>query len=333
MPQRITMADVAREAGVSLMTVSRVVNNKGEISEVTRLRVQEVIDRLGYRPSDIARGLATDRTGTVGLVVLDNANPFFSELARGVEHVAYAEGYNVFLCNTEEDTEREKAVLRSLEEKRVDGLILCSSRLDDASLKTSLSRHPAAVLINRWLDSNEYSVIMTDDEKGARLVMEHLIQSGHSMIGFIAGPHSSYSGQQRAKGYCAALTAAGLPYRPEWQRSCRPVVEAGRETARALLAEFPEITALFCYNDLTGVGALQACADLGRAVPNSVAVTGFDDVPLAALVTPALTTCRVPMYEMGRQAMQLLLLHINGSCDDCGHIVFQPELIVRASAP
>src|SRR5215218_7812513 len=139
MAHRITMADVAREAGVSLMTVSRALNDKDGISEATRLRIQEVIERMGYRPSSIARGLVTKRTGTLGLVVPDNSNPYFSEVARGVEHAAYAEGYNVFLCNTEEDSEREKLVLESLTEKLVDGLILCSSRLANEELHAALN--------------------------------------------------------------------------------------------------------------------------------------------------------------------------------------------------
>ena len=145
MDGRVTMADVAREAEVSVMTVSRVVNDKGEISPATRQRVLEVIQRLGYRPSAIARGLATNRTGTLGLVVPDIANPFFSDIARGVEEKAYAAGYNVFLCSTYEDPDRESDVLRSLEDKRVDGLLLCSSRLDDAVLRTALAGFPAVV--------------------------------------------------------------------------------------------------------------------------------------------------------------------------------------------
>ena len=152
MPNRITMADVAREAGVSLMTVSRVINNKSQVSAATRQRVLSIVEQLGYRPSGIARGLATRRTGTLGLVVPDVANPFFADVARGVEHQAYAEGYNVFLCNTAEDPEREVAVLQLLEEKRVDGVMLCSSRLEDEDLRALLGRHPAVVLVNRQLE-------------------------------------------------------------------------------------------------------------------------------------------------------------------------------------
>jgi LacI family transcriptional regulator len=330
--QRITMQDVAQEAGVSLMTVSRVINNKDGISEATRRRIQEIIDRLGYRPSDIARSLVTDRTGTIGLVVIDNSNPFFSEIARGVEHEAYAQGYNVFLCNTEENIERELAVLRSLEEKRVDGLILCSPRLDEAPLRAALKRHAAVVMINRRIESR-FGVIMMNDERGGRLVTEHLLSRGHRAIGYLSGPTLSYSGQLRARGYRAALESADIMPRPEWERCCLPMVESGREEAYDLLTAQPEITALFCYNDLSAVGALQACADLGRRVPDDLAIAGFDDIPLASLVTPPLTTCHVPMYDLGSRAMRLLLEHINGCGGSCDDILIEPELIIRDSAP
>jgi LacI family transcriptional regulator len=333
MPQHVTMADVAREAGVSLMTVSRVVNNKGELSESTRLRVQEVIDRLGYRPSDIARGLVTDRTCTIGLVVPDNSNPYFSDVARGVEHVAYAEGYNVFLCNTEENEQREIAVLQSLEEKRVDGVVLCSSRLNDDKLKTALAHHGAVVMVNRKIDQNGLGMLLVDDENGGLMAMQHLIQRGHRKIGFIAGPQKSYGGQQRAKGFRLALDKAGIPFQPDWERHCGPVVESGREAAYDLLSSHPELTAIACFNDLNAVGALQACVQLGIRVPDDIAIVGYDDIPLASLVTPALTTCRVPTYHLGQQAMRLLLAHISDNSATHENILVRPELIVRASAP
>ncbi len=337
MTHRITMADVAHEAGVSLMTISRVVNNKGEVSPATRQRVLDVIERLGYRPSGIARSLATQRTGTLGLVVPDNANPFFSDVARGAERVAYAEGYNVFLCNTEEDAHHELAVLQSLEEKRVDGIILCSSRLDDRELRTVVARHSAVVLVNRRLEpadkENRVGIVMLDDVASGRMVTQHLLDSGHRAVGFLAGPLASRSGHQRAAGYRAALAAAGLPYNPTWTIPCPADVDGGHQAARDLLAAYLELTALFCYNDLVAVGALQACADLGHRVPDDVAVVGFDDIPLAALVTPPLTTCRVPRYDLGVQAMRLLLDQINGRPGECTDIVLRPELVVRASAP
>jgi LacI family transcriptional regulator len=331
--QRITMADVAHEAGVSLMTVSRAINGKDGISETTRQRILEIIDRVGYRPSDIARSLVTDRTGTVGLVVIDNSNPFFSEIARGVEREAFAHGYNVFLCNTEEDMQRERAVLRSLEEKRVDGVIVCSSRLDSDQLHDALEPHAAVVLINRRLDDPRFGVVVMDDERGGRLVAEHLLSRGHRAIGFLVGPERSYSGQLRANGYHAVLEAAGITPCSQWERYSLPIVESGREEARYLLTHQPEITAMFCYNDLSAVGALQACADLGRRVPEDIAIVGYDDISLASLVTPALTTCHTPKHELGSRAMLLLLEHINGCAATCEDIVIEPELVIRASAP
>jgi LacI family transcriptional regulator len=333
MPDRVTMADVAREAGVSSMTVSRVINDKGDVSPETRQRVIEVIARLGYRPSGIARGLATRRTGTLGLVIPDVANPFFSDVARGAEHVAYAAGYNVFLCNTEEDPQRELAVLRSLEEKCVDGVVLCSSRLDDGALGEVVARHTCVVLVNRRLGGGGVRSVLVDDETGGRLATEHLLQAGHRAVGFLAGPAASHSGRERARGYRAAMAGAGLRHKEAWVRHCPPMVEGGHQGARALLTGHPALTALFCYNDLVAVGVLQACAELGRQVPGDLSVVGYDDIPLAALVTPPLTTCRVPRYELGAEAVRLLLNEIDGCHDGCEEIVLRPDLVIRASAP
>ncbi len=315
------------------MTVSRVVNNKGDVSPETRIAVQTAIEQLGYRPSLIARGLVTKRTGTLGLVIPDNANPFFSEVARAAEHVAYAEGYNVFLCNTEEDVQRELAVLQSLEEKQVDGIVLCSSRLDEEKLQEVIGRFPAAVLVNRRLKNGAAGTILVDDELGGRIATQHLLHTGHQRIGFLAGPVASQSGAQRAEGYRIALETAGITPDSQWIKHCAPTVDGGREAGCELLMAHPGLTALYCYNDLVAVGALQACAELDRSVPHDVAVMGCDDTMLAALVTPSLSTCRVSRHELGTQAMQLLLDQINGCGEKCGEIVLQPVLVVRASAP
>jgi len=333
-PGRVTMAQVAREAGVSLMTVSRVINDKEGVGQATRERVQAVVEQLGYRPSDIARGLVTKRTGTLGLVMPDVANPFFAEVARGAEHVAYDAGYNLFLCSTGEDTQRELEMLQSLEEKRVDGVLVCSSRLEESVLEEAIASHPAVVLLSRRLESDDVGIVMINDVEGGQMATEHLLRAGHRAIGFLAGPPISESGRSRAQGYRATLVAAGVSLDPDWTCHCLPTVEGGREMARGLLAAHPELTALFCHNDLVAIGALQACADLGRAVPTDIAIVGFDDIPLAALVSPSLTTCRVPRYEMGSQAMQLLLEKISGCAgEECKEIIFQPELVVRDSAP
>jgi len=327
------MADVAREAGVSLMTVSRVVNHKGNVSEATCLRIREVIEQLDYRPNGIARSLATRHSGTLGLVVPDNSNPFFSALARGAEHLAYQEGYSIFLCNTEEEAGRELAVLQSLEEKGVDGIILCSSRLEESKLRDAVARYSFVVLINRRLDDEKICSVLIDDKHSGQIAIEHLLNSGCRAIGMLAGPQNSYSGQQRVCAYYETMRAAGLGPDSGWVTNCSPRVEEGMQAAQELLVAHPELTALFCYNDLVAVGVLKACSRMGLSVPGDIAVVGHDDVPLAELVTPELTTCRVPQYEMGQQAVQLFLEYIGGGKMGRREVFVRPQLIIRASAP
>lgn len=330
---RATIADVAREAGVSMMTVSRVINEKGDVSDDTRQRVLAVVERMDYRPSGIARSLATQRTGTIGLVVPDISNPFFADVARGVADAAYDEDYSVFLCSSDEDPARELEFVASLEEKRVDGLIVCSSRLSSADLTVALARHANVVLINRRARNGGAGAVLADDECGARMIVEHLIGSGHQDIAFLAGPPASYSGKARLSGYRSVLHASGRVYQPELVLHCAPTADGGAEAAEQLLALRPGITALFCYNDLVAVGALRTCARLGMEVPQQIAIAGFDDISVASLVNPPLTTCRVPRYDIGVQANRLLLIQINGEpCNGC-ETVLPVELVVRASAP
>ncbi len=330
------MSDVARTAGVSLMTVSRVINQKGDVNPETRKRILEIIKDLDYHPSAIARSLATQETRTIGLVIPDVSNPFFADITRGIETLAYAQGYQVFLCNTGEDPERELAIIQSLEEKRVDGLILCSSRIESATLINLLSRLPAAVLINRRLPGKageDYQSVFLDDEISGELATHHLIQSGHTKIGYMAGPVSSFSGQGRKNGYQSTMKKAGLPINRDWIMHCQPTVDGGHQAALQLLQRCSELTALFCYNDLVAVGALQACTELNRKVPQDLAIVGHDDIPLAALVSPALTTCRVPRHELGTRAVEALLDRMKNCPVGCNPISLHPELIIRQSAP
>jgi LacI family transcriptional regulator len=330
--KRVTIQDVAAAAGVSRQTVSRAINNRGEIRPETRAEILRVAEEMDYRPSSIARGLATQHTGTLGLVVPDVANPFFSEVARGAEHEAYAAGYSVFLCDTNEDPQREIAVLGSLEEQRVDGVLLCSSRLDEQNLTAALTHHAAVVLFNRYLNGSNVGMVLIDDEWGGRMATEHLLAAGRRTVGYLAGPIASHSGQQRANGYRHAMTAAQIDVPATWIQHCAPTVEGGYSAAHTLLNAYPHINALFCYNDLVAVGALKTCLELGKCIPNDIAIIGFDDIPLAALVTPPLTTCHVPRYDLGGQSMRLLLERIEGCTDSCREVVVRPELVIRASA-
>ena len=332
MNKRITITDVAEEAGVSMMTVSRAINNKEGISEATRQRILQIAADMGYRPSGLARGLATQRTATIGLVVPDIVNPFFAEIARGVENVAYATGYNVFLLNTDEDAEREIAALNSLWEKQIDGLILCSSRLEQAELEDWLERFQFVVLVNRVLEAavSGTCTVNVDDRGGARQAVDHLIAASHTEIAFVAGPAHSLSGQERLVGYRASLSAHNLPVRPELVKHCKPDTEGGYGAALALLADYPEITAVFAYNDLTATGVLRACAECNRRVPDDIEIIGADDIPLASLVTPALSTLRINKRELGAATMLTLVQLMKGETplDTCQQVI-KPELILR----
>lgn len=334
MNKRVTIAEVAEEAGVSMMTVSRAMNNKEGLSEETRQRILRIAQEMGYRPSGLARGLATQRTETVGLVVPDIANPFFSQIAKGVENVARVHSYNVFLLNTDENVDHEIAALNSLWEKRVDGLILCSSRLDQAQLRAKLARFPFAVLVNRFLETAVPNVcsINVDDECGAQKAVDYLIASGHRHIAFIAGPQHSLSSQRRLAGYRLSLSNHEVLFREEFVRHCVPHTEGGYAAAMALLANYPEITAVFAFNDLTATGVMQACADLNRRIPDDVAIIGVDDIPLASLVTPALSTLRIGKRELGATAMRILTQLMKGEqlLEAC-HQIITPELILRQS--
>jgi LacI family transcriptional regulator len=319
------------------MTVSRVINDKGEISAQTRERVQEVIEKLGYRPSGIARSLAGGQTYTIGLIVPDIANPYFSGMAHGVTSVANSEGFGVLLCDCEEDSSRELTMLGVLEEKWVDGVIAAAPRTTTEKLLPVLARHPNVVVVNRLFDDADGSVVrgyvINDDKNGAYKIIRHLFNQDHRSIGFLAGPKTSYGAMRRMQGYKLALEEQGVTFNPEIVRICHPTVEGGREIASQLLKDHPEITALYCYNDLVAIGVLRCCHQLGVKVPDDLAIFGYDDIPMASWVTPSLSTCKVNFEEMGREATKLLLNYISDCPEDCESIVMQPELVIRDSAP
>ncbi len=329
---KVTIADVAREAGVSSQTVSRVINNKGEISPATRALVTAVIERLNYRPSSIARSLATNRTRTIGLSVPDIANPFWPEIARGVEDMAWEQGYHVFLCNTTEAPQREAAILQLLEDKRVDGVIVAGARLPDDRLLALLSTHPAAVLVNRTLPASNAGAVLIDAHDGAMQAINHLLKRGRRQIGFLAGPPISHNSRRHLSGYRAALAAAGQPVDDSRIVPCAPYLEDGWRAAREVLARHPGLDGLYCYNDLLALGALRACAELGRRVPDDIAVVGYDDILLASVVTPSLTTLGVSKYDVGVAAARMLFARIKGE-DAPRELIIKPTLVVRASAP
>jgi len=332
---RPTAADVARLTGVSMMTVSRVMNDLPGVSVETRQRVRQICDQIGYRPSQIARGLATRHSATIGLVMPDVSNPFFSQIARGAEDAAYELGYSLFLINTAENPERERSALETLWQQEIDGAILCSPRLMTDKLMPFVERFPAVVLVNRELEkpSSGIGTINVDDRLGAQLAVQKLIAFGRRRIGFVAGPVTSISSQRRLEGYRKSLCEAGLGFNPNLVEYCEPLTDGGCKAAHLLLDRFADLDALFCFNDLTAVGAIQACLEIKRNIPTEVAVIGADDIPLASLVTPRLSTLRVDPNRIGRQAMTMLAEAISNPKLSPNPVVVQPELILRQSTP
>ena len=327
---KVTLSDVAREAGVSAMTVSRVVNERAGVAAETRRRVKRAIETLGYRPNIVARGLKAARSHTLGLLVPDITNPYFPSIVRGAEDVAFSAGYTVLLNNVIEDTDREAAALQAFEDRRVDGVIAVSPRLPEERLHELLQRHDAAMVINRRAPADVAGSVRVDHEHGAQLGVRHLINGGCRRIGVLAGPPESHAGRERHRGVESELQRHGRRLDPGDVEPGAPTLEGGTRAATALVQRRPDLDGLMCFNDMVAAGALQALAEGGRAVPGDVAVVGYDDIPFARMFTPALTTLHVPTYELGGHAMRMLLARMDGRQRSLG-IVVQPELIVRAS--
>jgi LacI family transcriptional regulator len=322
------MKDVALKAGVSIRTVSRVVNNLGEISEETRQHVQHVIDEIKYRPNHLARGLISGRTLSVGIIVPQISDPFFPEFIQGAEARGQEAGYSVLLCNTNEDPARELSHIETLQSKQVDGIILCGTRLSTPQL-SALAEHQKMVMVTG--QTPDYAAaVRIPGEEGISKVVHYLMDLGHTRIGHI-GFTKQVTGE-RLEGYFAALEERGLPGNPSRTVITDQVsIENGKAAALKLLDQAPDTTAITCYNDMLAIGAIQACEERGLRVPGDISVTGFDDIPLASLIRPRLTTIRVDRFAAGNRAMDLLLNFITTGSPPVKRTTLDFSLVPRES--
>jgi LacI family transcriptional regulator len=263
-------------------------------------------------------------------LVPDVTNPYFPEIVRGAEDVAIRRGYILLLTNVIEDVDREVAAFEAFEDRRVEGVIACSPRLDDERLDALLRRHPAAVLVNRRSRPDAAGSVRIDHEHGARMLMRHLAGIGCRRLAVLAGPHDSHAGRERSLGLTLEARERGVDLPAERMFAGAPTVEAGNRQARELLTCDPTIDGLVCFNDLVAAGALQAAAELGRVVPDDLVVTGYDDILFARMFTPPLTTVHAPTYDLGRLAATMLFDRMQGRGRGVD-IVLQPELVLRAS--
>ncbi|MFT3721301.1 LacI family DNA-binding transcriptional regulator [Pseudorhodoferax sp.] len=326
-----TIKDVARQAGVSVTTVSHVVNKTRFVSAQGRARVEQAIRDLGYVPSAVARSLQRSATHTLGMLIPNSSNPYFAEIVRAIEDRCFGAGYNLLLCNTDDEPRRQGRVLQVLAERRVDGLVVVSSG-DDPALPGLLGGvHVPTVMVDREIDSLPCDLVETAHMQGALLAVQHLATLGHRRIACIGGPAGVATAGQRAEGWRMALaglglSGAGLLHASDFTS------EGGYAAMHAILRQAPRPSAVFVANDLMAIGALCAAHECGVAVPDELSLVGFDDIEPARFTCPPLTTVAQPKRRIANLAVDMLLERIQGRRQEPRKVVLQPELRVRASS-
>ncbi|HEY4388799.1 MAG TPA: LacI family DNA-binding transcriptional regulator [Ktedonobacteraceae bacterium] len=330
--QEVSIADIARSAGVSHTTVSRALRGNPLISSDTRERIERLAREMGYTPNAIAQSLQTHQTGTIGLVVTTIADPFFGEVVRGVEAVAREAGLSVFLSASYNQPEQEMAIIDTFRRRRVDGVLIASSRILDYEQHIKVP----TVLINSQASSQNMLLhsVVVDDYLGAQLAVQHLLQLGHRAIGYLGSHSRPRSNQQRLSGFQKALAEAGITCDDRWvvlapheEASSEEDLTVGQDMASRLLDT--GVTAIFCYNDMIAIGVLAACRKRGLTVPEDMSVVGFDDVNVASYIEPQLTTICQPKVQLGQLAMQVMQDLLSNRPGQ--NHTLSPHLIVRSS--
>jgi LacI family transcriptional regulator len=323
--------DVARESGVSAFTVSAVINNKSHVSKKLRERVEAAIQKLNYRPNLLARSLAKQKTHTIGMIVPDIANPFFPMVVRGAEDAAQKNGYNLLLCNSDDNLEKEESALELLLSKRVDGILLTKAVKDfGPSLHQMIKEvNVPIVLVMRTSPKVSQDAVITDDYQGAYEAVCHLARSGRCRIGLIGGPLKVSNGKARWQGFKDALEASGLTCDPGLVIEGDYRMESGYRGGNLLLSHRPD--GIYVANYLMTVGLLKAAEEMGLRCPEDFGLVSFDDYPWLGIFRPKLTTVELPKYQLGYQAAELLLERIAGNRGKGVVRKLQPELRVRES--
>jgi LacI family transcriptional regulator len=325
---QVTIKDIAKTTGVSYATVSRALNGRSGVKENTRKLILEEAKKMGYQPNAIARGLVLKYTHTLALVIPDITNPFFPEIARGVEDAASLLGYSIFLCNTNWDVEKEKQYLKMLQEKRVDGVILHPAFGVEEEYYNDFNI--PIVLLNRIPSMGNYSSIEVDNVRGGFLAAKHLIEAGYKKLAFIGGSESSFSNSERQVGFKLALNKYKLKVDESLMLSGSFKSKSGYDNLLKLIKSDNIPDAVFAGNDLIALGILHCAQEQGLRVPEDLGIIGFDDIPYADLPQVQLTTIAQPKYQMGKYAIELLLKELNDKTKrEIKRIILEPELIIR----
>ena len=323
--------DVARESGVSVFTVSAVVNNKAHVGKKLRERVEAAIQKLNYRPNLIARSLAKQQTHTIGMIVPDIVNPFFPMVVRGAEDAAREHGYNLLICNSDDVLEKEESTVELLLSKRVDGILLTKAAEEFRPPLRQMIREVNIpfVLVMRTYAKLTKDAVITDDYQGAYDAVCHLARAGRKRIGLIGGPLKVSNAMARFEGFRDALKAKALPYDPELVVQGDYRIESGVRAGHALLSHRPD--GIYVANYLMTVGLLKAAEEIGLRCPEDFGLVSFDDYPWLGIFRPKLTTVELPKHQLGREAAELLISRIEGNCDKAFVRTLQPELRIRES--
>jgi LacI family transcriptional regulator len=331
---RVTLRDVARVAGVHPATASRALNDKTRplVNEDTAQRVLAAAEELGYSPNPIARGLKTNRSYTIGVLIPDLTNPLFPPILRGIEDRLEQAGYTPLIANTDNDPERELLDTQAMRARQVDGIIAATARRDHDLFDELLAGGLDLVLVNRWLPDLPVSSATADDRQGMRMGVEHLIELGHRRIAHIAGPLDYSTGLDRHEGFKDAMRGAGIELDPDLILLSEVLTEAeGTRLCAQLLDSGREFTAIAGANDLLALGCLDVFAERGLRCPDEISVVGFNDMPFAARFQPPLTTIRIPHYEIGTAAGELMLEQLEDPESEPRHVRLEPTLVVRQS--
>lgn len=310
MGKKLTINDIAEMAGVSRQTISRVLNNKPEVSEATRNHVKRIIEKHGFLPSLQARSMVTRQTDMVAVLLPDIANPFFGEIVRGIERTLRANKLNVFLMTTEEDAGLENSFIQLAQNYNVDGMILCSPRLDEANLRRMIPKISPVVLLNRDVDTDGVACVVVDANYGGYAATKYLIEQGHTKIGIIVGPPRAYSSIQRLEGYKRALQEFNIPIEKELIMQVEADNIGVHQIAEQLIKK--QVTAITTYNDLVAAHVIQSCTNVNLSVPDDMSVIGFDGIEMAQFMNPTLTTMSLPLFEMGQTIANILIKMIKG---------------------
>ncbi|WP_094547242.1 LacI family DNA-binding transcriptional regulator [Petroclostridium xylanilyticum] len=325
-----TINDIAKIAGVSRSTVSRVLTNNPNVNPITREKVKKIIDIYNYQPNSLARGLVLGRIDIIALIIGDIRNPFYSELTWVIENILSQNGYMVVLCDSEYSTEKEELYLKAAKQYGFAGVVMTSAMESDNLNSVLKSMNCPVVLLNRYLKSFEGDVVILDNFQAGYIATRHLIELGHSKIAILTGPVNSTSSVERFNGYKNALENFGIEYREDFVTHGDLKMETGYEYGLSLLKRKEnKPTAVVAGNDLMAIGIIEAYKKMKMRIPEDLSIIGFDDIPISSTASINLTTIRQPFYEMGKMVAELLLKRINNEQCEYRKIILNPQLVVR----